>query len=117
MSATGNPEIGQRLDAGDIATNYHDVGQGAPVMLIHGSGPGVTAWANWRLTIPVLAERYRVVAPDMVGFGYTDRPKDIHYSLDTWVRHAIDFMDALLHILGHRSQIAALDIGMHVNAP
>lgn len=95
MNATSNPEIGQRLDAGGIATNYHDTGSGAPAMLIHGSGPGVTAWANWRLTIPVLAERLRVVAPDMVGFGYTERPAGVEYGLGTWVRHALGFLDAL----------------------
>ena len=39
-------------------------------MLIHGSGPGVTSYANWRLVIPALAEKFRVIAPDMVGFGY-----------------------------------------------
>jgi 2-hydroxymuconate-semialdehyde hydrolase len=37
-------------------TNVHDVGSGAPVLLIHGSGPGVSAWANWRLVMPVLAK-------------------------------------------------------------
>ena len=68
-----NPEIARTIKAGGIATNYHDRGEGQPVMLIHGSGPGVTAWANWRLCIPALAKRYRVIAPDMVGFGYTDR--------------------------------------------
>lgn len=92
-----NPEIGLRIDAGGIDTNYHDAGQdsGTPLLLLHGSGPGVTAWANWRLNIPQLAEGRRVVAPDVVGFGYTERPEGIQYNLDTWVGHAIDFLDAL----------------------
>jgi 2-hydroxymuconate-semialdehyde hydrolase len=92
-----NPEIGLRINAGGIDTNYHDAGQGnaTPLLLLHGSGPGVTAWANWRLNIPLLAEGRRVVAPDMVGFGYTERPEGIQYNLDTWVKHAIDFLDAL----------------------
>lgn len=92
-----NPEIGLRINAGGISTNYHDAGQGraTPVLLLHGSGPGVTAWANWRLNIPLLAEGRRVVAPDMVGFGYTERPDGIQYNLETWVKHAIDFLDAL----------------------
>ena len=41
-----NPEIGQSIVANGIQTNYHDVGTGFPVLLIHGSGPGVSAWAN-----------------------------------------------------------------------
>lgn len=67
-----NPEIGLHIDADGIRTNYHHVGSGEPVLLIHGSGPGVSAWANWRMTLPALAKRYRVIAPDMVGFGFTE---------------------------------------------
>ncbi len=65
------------------------------MVLLHGSGPGVTAWANWRLTMPALATSFRVVAPDMVGFGYTERPPGVRYALDTWVAHAIGVFDAL----------------------
>jgi 2-hydroxymuconate-semialdehyde hydrolase len=71
------------------------VGSGFPVLLIHGSGPGVSAWANWRLTIPALAAGRRVIAPDMVGFGYSERPKGVRYSLDTWVAQAVGLLDAL----------------------
>ncbi|MDI3261993.1 MAG: alpha/beta fold hydrolase [Fulvimonas sp.] len=100
-----NPELGKRLRTGDFETNVHDRGQGPAVLLIHGSGPGVSAWANWRPVLPVLAERFRVIAPDMVGFGYTERPAGIHYDLDTWCRHALAVLDALgverAHIVGN----------------
>src|SRR3546814_15583835 len=43
-----NAEVGRMVRAGSIDTNLHDVGAGKPVLLVHGSGPGVTAWANWR---------------------------------------------------------------------
>ena len=91
-----NPEIGQSIDAAGIRTNYHDSGgAGAPVLLIHGSGPGVSAWANWRLVMPALAQQARVIAPDMVGFGYTERPQGFVYSMDAWVRQAVGLLDAL----------------------
>lgn len=90
-----NPEIGKFIDAGGVRTNYHDMGEGRPVILIHGSGPGVTAWANWRLNLPVLSENLRVIAPDMLGFGYTDRPEDGVYSMLRWREHLMDFADAL----------------------
>ncbi|MGS0755656.1 alpha/beta fold hydrolase [Roseateles sp. GG27B] len=90
-----NPEIGKTIIANGIATNYHDVGTGFPALLIHGSGPGVSAWANWRLTIPVMASGRRVIAPDMVGFGFSERPVGITYSMDTWVAQAIGLLDAL----------------------
>ena len=94
MSDT-NPEIGKSVVAAGIKTNYLEAGSGDPVILIHGSGPGVTAYANWRLSIPVLAQKYRVLAPDMVGFGFTERPAGMVYNMDNWVKQAIDFADAL----------------------
>lgn len=98
MSTTGNPEVGQSIVAGGIRTNYHDLNSaaaGVPLLLIHGSGPGVSAFANWRLVMPAFAARRRVIAPDMVGFGFTDRPANPAYTLDNWVAHAIGLLDAL----------------------
>ena len=90
-----NPEIGKWINAGGINTNYHDVGEGYPTVLIHGSGPGVSAFSNWRLAFPVLSQKVRVLAPDMLGFGYTERPEGVQYTLDSWVKHLTDFIDAL----------------------
>lgn len=90
-----SPEIGSEVIAEGVRTNYHDVGSGTPVVLVHGSGPGVSAWANWRLTLPTLSERHRVLAPDVLGFGYTQRPSGTTYDLDTWTTHLLGFLDAL----------------------
>jgi 2-hydroxymuconate-semialdehyde hydrolase len=90
-----SPEIGREIIAAGYRTNLHDQGEGFPVLLIHGSGPGVTAWANWRGIIPQLAQTRRVVAPDMLGFGYSDRPADGRYHQQRWVEHAIGVLDAL----------------------
>lgn len=90
-----NPEINLSVPAAGIQTNYHDLGKGEPVLLIHGSGPGVSAWANWRLNMPELAKHARVIAPDMVGFGFTERPENYTYSMQNWVEHAIGLLDAL----------------------
>lgn len=91
-----NPEIGKTITAAGIRTNYLEAGAGPPLVLIHGSGPGVTAFANWNGVMPVLAEHFHVYAPDMVGFGYTDTPQDIaDFTLDVWVDHVVGFLDAL----------------------
>jgi len=96
VTATISSEAtGRTINAAGISTHYHEAGSGQPVLLLHGSGPGVSAWANWRLTIPALAQHYRVIAPDLVGFGYTERPRDVYYSLQTWIDHVWSFMDAL----------------------
>ena len=92
---SSRPEIGSRVDANGIGTNYLKAGDGAPVVLVHGSGPGVSAYANWRLTIPPLSQRYSVYAPDMVGFGFTDRPVGIDYTIKTWTDQLVGFLDAL----------------------
>lgn len=90
-----NPEIANSIRAAGIETNYHDVGEGPVALFIHGSGPGVSAWANWRLVIPELAKDRRVIAPDLVGFGFSERPAGIKYGMDTWVGQAIGLIDAL----------------------
>jgi 2-hydroxymuconate-semialdehyde hydrolase len=91
-----NPEIGKSIVANGIRTNYIEAGEGPPLVLIHGSGPGVTGFANWQGLLPELGKRFRAYAPDMVGFGYTEVPSDISdFTLDFWVDHIIGFLDAL----------------------
>ena len=82
------------IDAGGIETSYLEAGSGETVLMLHGSGPGVSALANWQRNIPTLAQRFHVLAPDIVGFGTTDRPDEIAYSLRTWTDHIWAFMDA-----------------------
>ncbi len=93
--ATIDPEIGKNVVAAGIATNYLEAGEGEPLVLVHGSGPGVTGYANWRFTIPPLSKRFRVLAPDVAGFGYTERKPGTTYNLDFWVKHLLGFLDAL----------------------
>ena len=82
------------IDAGGIQTSYLEAGAGQPVVMLHGSGPGVSAIANWQHNIGALSQRFRVLAPDIVGFGATTRPDDIVYSLRTWTDHVWAFLDA-----------------------
>ncbi len=105
MTTGQNPEIGATADANGIKTNYLEAGTGDPVVLIHGSGPGVTSYANWRLVLPALAENFRVVAPDMVGFGFSERPANIQYGVQTWADQVVGLMDTLelptAHLVGN----------------
>lgn len=90
----------RRVPTGGFLTLTHDQGRSTdaapvPVLMLHGSGPGVSAWANWRLVMPQLAQQRRVLAPDLVGFGDTERPEGIRYGMDVWVRQTLDLLDAL----------------------
>src|SRR6188472_3397672 len=54
-----------------IALTRH--GEGKPVLLLHGIYPGASSF-EWRHVVPALAEQYRVIAVDLLGFGRSDRP-------------------------------------------
>ena len=82
------------INAGGIETSYLEAGSGEPVVMLHGSGPGVSALANWQHNIGALSQRFHVLAPDIVGFGATERPDDIVYSLRAWTDHVWAFLDA-----------------------
>ncbi|MEN3303578.1 alpha/beta hydrolase [Pseudonocardia sp.] len=106
MTTTENPAIGKDVEANGIRTNYLESGSGDEhVVLVHGSGPGVTSYANWRLVLPVLGEDFHCVAPDMVGFGYSERPENPDYSVQTWADQTLGVMDALgigrAHMIGN----------------
>ena len=83
------------VDAEGITTSYLEAGTGQPVLMLHGSGPGVSGTANWKLNIGPLSAKFHVLAPDIVGFGETERPEDIVYSLRSWTDHVWAFLDAL----------------------
>ena len=66
------------------------------MVFVHGSGPGASGYSNFKLNAPVLAQAgYRVLVPDLPGFGYSAKPTDIDYTTDFFVRHLIGLLDAL----------------------
>lgn len=95
LSTNAPSEIANNIKIGDYSLNYHDQGQGDAILLIHGSGPGVTSWANWRGVIPELSKHARVIAPDMLGFGYTSCPEHLKLDTTTWVHSLVSLLDAL----------------------
>lgn len=101
-----NPEISQSIETCGYLTNFHDVGQGHAVIMLHGSGAGVSGWANWRGMMPLLSDKFRVIVPDLVGFGYTDTPSDMEFKfMSSWVDQIMALMDGLgiekTHLLGN----------------
>ncbi|BDU06318.1 alpha/beta fold hydrolase [Nocardia cyriacigeorgica] len=59
-----------RTDAGVL--RYHEAGDGPPLLLLHGSGPGVTGWRNFRGNLGVFAEDFRCLILEFPGFGVSD---------------------------------------------
>jgi 2-hydroxy-6-oxonona-2,4-dienedioate hydrolase len=62
-------ETSRYLDTPKGKLHYHVAGDGPPLLLLHGSGPGVSAWANFRGNLPVLAREYTTYLLDFPGFG------------------------------------------------
>lgn len=76
---------------GSRRISYIDQGFGAPVLLLHGWGAPA---ALYRLIIDQLSAQYRVIAPDLPGFGGSDEP-DTAWCVDDYVDFALDFVRAL----------------------
>lgn len=97
------------VQAGRWPTHLHRAGSGQPVIFLHGSGPGVTAWANWRFAVPALADLFDCIAPDLWGFaksGHPDPPPvGVRAWMDLWVEQVIALMDHLgierVHLVGN----------------
>jgi 2-hydroxy-6-oxo-octa-2,4-dienoate hydrolase len=89
-----NP-IGEFSEIGGFKTHFHRAGMGKPVVLLHGSGPGVSAWENWNGIMPSLSQTHSVFAPDIVGFGRTELPDTLDLNIKIWVAHLIAFLDAM----------------------
>ena len=96
------PKPGEVIRLDGVGIHYVDRGQGPALVLIHGLGGRIY---NFRYNIPVLSERMRVVALDLKGFGYSERPADGDYSLAAQARLVGDLMDRLgisrAAVLGH----------------
>jgi pimeloyl-ACP methyl ester carboxylesterase len=78
-----------------LATHYLEAGEGDPVILLHGGEFGVSAEIGWEATIPTLAARYRVLAPDMLGFGQSAKVIDFNDGRGMRIRHIARFCDEL----------------------
>jgi pimeloyl-ACP methyl ester carboxylesterase len=88
-----------------VRTAVHDVGAGETVVLVHGN-PG--PMDDWDFLAPALAERFRVIAMDLPGFGRADRPQRFDYS----VAGMATFLDRVLEARGvERAHVVAHDFG------
>jgi 4,5:9,10-diseco-3-hydroxy-5,9,17-trioxoandrosta-1(10),2-diene-4-oate hydrolase len=83
MSTKAVPE-GKYVDVGGgRRIHYHELGEGSPLVFLHGSGPGASGFSNFKRNYPYFAERgFRTLLPDTLGFGYSSKPDDLDYTLD-----------------------------------
>lgn len=79
------------IDVAGVRTRYRTLGDGPPVVLLHGIS---RALEDWEQNLPALASRHRVYALDVIGFGRTDKP-DVPYSMPGLARFVRAFLDAV----------------------
>lgn len=66
--------------AGDVTLHYHEAGEptglggGLPLVMLHGGGPGASAWSNFGRCLDRFAQDFRVLLVDQPGFGPSDKP-------------------------------------------
>ncbi|MFI5362454.1 MAG: alpha/beta fold hydrolase [Elusimicrobiota bacterium] len=82
----------ETIDVAGLKTHLIRAGSGEPVILLHGLG---ASSYSWRFAVAELARRYEVFAPDLPGFGRTDKPRDFDYSIAGLHRWVLSLMDVL----------------------
>jgi 4,5:9,10-diseco-3-hydroxy-5,9,17-trioxoandrosta-1(10),2-diene-4-oate hydrolase len=94
--------------AGDLTLNYYEagastssttgepVGGGLPLVMLHGGGPGASAWSNFGSALPGFAASFRTLLVDQPGFGGSDKPPVV----GNYYRHSAEYVVRLLDELG-----------------
>jgi pimeloyl-ACP methyl ester carboxylesterase len=80
------------VDIGNASLWVRQVGDGPPVLQIHGAGFG---HHNFAPVTPILAERFTVIDYDQRGYGGSDRPEPYPYCIESWADDAVRLLDAL----------------------
>ncbi|HUE33995.1 MAG TPA: alpha/beta fold hydrolase [Mycobacterium sp.] len=78
-----------------LVTGYLEAGDGDPVVLLHGGEFGTSAELGWERNIAALAARYRVLAPDQLGFGQSAKVIDFVNGRGMRIRHVARFCEEL----------------------
>jgi pimeloyl-ACP methyl ester carboxylesterase len=89
------------VEAAGLTTHVAEAGEGTPVVMLHG---WPQHWYEWRKLIGPLAERYRVICPDLRGLGWTDAPPN-GYEKEQLAADVLALLDELalekVRLVGH----------------
>ena len=85
--------------------HYYEAGTGEPVVMLHGGGPGASAWSNFGLNLPEFAKRHRTFLVDQPGFGQSDKPEItsqyFRFAADALVRLLDELAVDRVHLVGN----------------
>jgi len=101
--------------------HYLDEGSGPVVVFLHGSGSGACGHSNFKGNYPALVQAgYRVILPDLIGYGYSDKPDDVNYPLSFFiecVKQALDAIGVSKYTLVGNSLGGAIALGYALDHP
>lgn len=86
---------GHTLFVGDTRTHYIEAGEGPHLVLLHGGEYGACARTTWKFNIEPLSKRFHVIAPDMLGYGHTDKVYSFSDPSGFRIRHLQRFLEIL----------------------
>ncbi|MFI1464929.1 alpha/beta fold hydrolase [Nocardia carnea] len=101
MSESGRPGAvasgyeHRSIEVDGLRTHFLEAGAGEPVVLLHGGEFGASAELGWEHVVPALAQRYRVLAPDMLGYGDSAKVVDFTDGRGMRIRHIARFLAVL----------------------
>jgi 2-hydroxymuconate-semialdehyde hydrolase len=78
-----------------VRTHYLSAGSGPALVLLHSGEYGASAELSWERNLVALAQRFTVVAPDWLGFGFTDKVIDFGGARERRMRHMRRFLETL----------------------
>lgn len=85
----------RRIRAGSVDLHFHEAGSGFPLVLLHGGGPGASGWSNFSRNVDDLSRHWRVLVPDLPGFGKSERKLTEDKVFGFYSAIVREFMDAL----------------------
>ena len=85
--------------------HYHEAGQGPVLVFLHGGGPGVSGWSNFKYNLPELSRHFHCIAIDQPGFGRSHQPQFREHFFNYSARYVVGVLDELgiekAHFLGN----------------
>jgi 4,5:9,10-diseco-3-hydroxy-5,9,17-trioxoandrosta-1(10),2-diene-4-oate hydrolase len=73
MNLPEESQTSRYVDLAKVRIHYNEVGDGPPLVCLHGGGPGANSWSNFAANIPVLMRSYRLLLVDLPNFGKSSR--------------------------------------------
>lgn len=108
------------VQAGATRIHYHEAGCGPVLLCLHGGAPGAFGWGNFGRNVAALAQHFRVIVPDLPGYGQSDKPQVQEGRNAFYAKTFCDMLEALnidsAHVLGMATG-GAIAIRLAVDSP